>query len=172
MKKAVTGKKLGHALGNAPLKVVVIDDEAMTTNMIEKSIDLWGHSVVSASGVKEARKKLAEIEFDLCFVDINVSNGNGLALVRDIRKLSPGVNVVAMTGDSSRETELRIRDLRVMYFLIKPVERAELQSIIDHVSKRKTLDQVKDQVPHTAAPARGCKSCPEKNRAQAAIKQP
>jgi DNA-binding NtrC family response regulator len=172
MKKTETRQECEHAIDIAALNVLVVDDEEMITNMIEKSIALWGHSVVSVSGVKEARKKLAEIEFDLCFVDINVSNGNGLALVRDIRKLLPEGNIVAMTGDSSRETELRIRELRVMYFLIKPVERAELQSIIDHVSKRKTLDQVKDQVPHTAVPARGCKSCPEKNASTTAIEKP
>ena len=118
------------------LKVLIVDDEQMG-NVIGKAVEQLGHKVAVVKCYKEALKKIAETKFDLILWDINLSNGNGIDLIAEIRKSSGDVNIVAMTGDSNREIEERVRVQGVIYYMIKPFELDELNSIINHLARRK-----------------------------------
>ena len=118
------------------LKVLIVD-EAQMGNVIGKAVDQLGHKVAVADCYKEALQKIAETNFDLILWDINLSNGNGIDLIPEIRKSVGKVNIIAMTGYSNREIEQRVRVLGVIYFMIKPFELDELRSIINHHAKRK-----------------------------------
>lgn len=118
------------------LKVLIVDDEQMG-NVIGKAVEQLGHKVAVVKCYKEALQKIAETKFDLILWDINLSNGNGIDLIPEIRGSAGDVNIVAMTGDSNREIEERVRVQGVIYYMIKPFELDELNSIINHLAKRK-----------------------------------
>ena len=118
------------------LKVLIVDDEQMG-NVIGKSVEQLGHKVAVVKCYKEALQKIAETKFDLILWDINLSDGNGIDLIAEIRKSAGKVNIVAMTGDSNREMEQRARAQGIIYYMIKPFELNELRSIINHLARRK-----------------------------------
>jgi DNA-binding NtrC family response regulator len=138
MEKAGVEKNNESNIHPVVLHVLVVDDEKTDIKVLETNIVYSGHKTHIVNGVEDARKKLSRLAFDLCFLNINISNKDGILLINEIKKFSPDTYIVAMTGDSSWEMESEIRKLRVMYFLIKPLERTELQSIISHVSKIKS----------------------------------
>jgi DNA-binding response OmpR family regulator len=119
------------------LNVLIVDNEQMGS-AIGKTVEQLGHSVVVAECYKKAFQKTAETKFDLILWDVNLSGGNGIDLIPEIRKKSvEDVNIVAMTGASTIEIEQKIRLPGVIYYMIKPFRLDELRSIINHLSKRK-----------------------------------
>ena len=118
------------------LKVLVVDDE-QTGNVLGKTVEQLGHETIVAECYKEALQKIAETNFDLVLWDITLSNGNGIDLIREIRRSAGDVNIVAMTGHNSCETEQRVRVQGIIYYMIKPFELDELRSIINHLARRK-----------------------------------
>ncbi len=109
----------------------------MIVNFLSKAIEMLGHLAETAGSCEEALQKISEIDFDLVLLDVNLSDGDGVEFITKIRKISADSNIVVMTGDSSREMELRAREKGIMYYLIKPFEMKELKSIINHLFIRK-----------------------------------
>ncbi|MCK5545006.1 MAG: response regulator [Desulfobulbaceae bacterium] len=138
MEHAGIGQKGEYGLGMSPLKVLVVDDDEMVANFMRQVISRLDHLAEIAGGCEEALQKISEADFDLAFVDVNLSDGDGIELINEIRKTFPDISIVAMTGNSSREMEIRVREQRVICFLIKPFEMKEVCYIVGHVLKRKS----------------------------------
>ena len=116
-------------------KVHIFDEEI--GDILWKRVEQLGHKVVVSQCQKEALQKITETNFDLILLDANRSNGNGINLIQEIRKLAGDVHIIAMAGDPSRELEQKLREQRIIYYMIKPFEFVELKSIINHLSERK-----------------------------------
>ena len=115
-----------------------MDDDRAMLDMVGAFFKKRGYAVLLAEGCEEALQKISEADFDLAFVDVNLSDVDGIELINEIRKTFPDISIVAMTGNSSREMEIRVREQRVICFLIKPFETKEVYYIVDHVLKRKS----------------------------------
>ncbi len=118
------------------LHVLIVDDEDLA-HALGKTIEQLGHKAEVAGCYKEALKKIAEVNFDLILLDMNLSNGDGIDFISEIRQSVEDLNIVAMTSDPNRELEQKLREQRVIYYMIKPFELDELRSIINHLSRRK-----------------------------------
>ena len=116
---------------------VLIVDKVLMRNVIGKIVEQLGHKAAFAKCYKEALQKITKTKFDLILWDINLSNGNGIDLISEIREAVGDANIVAMAGDSDREVERRVRVQGVIYYMIKPIEFDELKSILNHLSERK-----------------------------------
>lgn len=118
------------------LKILIVDN-ALMGNVIGEIVEYLGHKAAFAKCYKEALQKIANAKFDLILWDINLSDGNGIDLISEIRGSTGNVNIVAMTDDSNREVERRVRIQGVSYYMIKPIEFDELKSIVSHLAERK-----------------------------------
>lgn len=89
-----------------PLKVLVVEDEALLAMELESLVEEAGHSVVGwATSASEAREIVDTVEADIAFVDIHLSDGaTGIDVARYINdKQSP--MVVFMTANPKRIPE-------------------------------------------------------------------
>lgn len=59
--------------------------------------------MVTALNGEEALKKAAEHKFDLALIDIKMPRLNGIAVFRELKKISPQTIVVIMTGTPMEE---------------------------------------------------------------------
>lgn len=116
---------------------ILIFDEGQVETAIVKTIERWGHEVSVVRSDTEALDKIAKVDFDLILVDLNISNSMGLDFIQKIRESAGNVNIVTMTSHSSRDMEQRIREQRIIYYMIKPFRFDELKSIVNHLSRRK-----------------------------------
>lgn len=122
---------------NNYLSVLVVDDEAAIQKFLKEIIETLGHSVKTAKNHPEALLKLSQGRFDLAFMDVNLPDGDGVELIRTSKTLFPEINIVAMAGGATRNEEITIREQRVIFFLIKPFTRKEIQEIVDHMARKK-----------------------------------
>ena len=117
----------------AGLRVLAVDDDLDTLEMMSELLSLRGAEVRSAGSADEAISTLAGFEPDVLVSDISMPGRDGYELIRDIRSRgwSPeALPAVAVTALASSEDRRRALDAGYQVHLGKPVDPAELTSIL------------------------------------------
>jgi DNA-binding NtrC family response regulator len=84
--------------------------------------------------------------FDLAIVDMNLPDGNGLDLISEIKAVSPGTQVIVLTGFATIDTAIQATQKGAYHFLTKPFNVEELMSLLDKALTHKTLEQENKQL--------------------------
>ncbi len=130
---------MSYDLGKA--KVLVVEDMKPMQTLLKSILSVYGFKDVgTASGETEAFRIFCRMNPDLVVVDWVLEDGDGISLVRRIRKdpASPNafVPVVLMTGFSSRLRVEKARDMGVTEFLVKPFTSRDLYARIEHIIEK------------------------------------
>jgi len=126
------------------LKVLVVDDEFDTREVLRAGIGQCGAEVLTASTVREALEAIEGERPDLLISDIGMPGEDGYELIKQVRALPAGrggkMPAIALTAYA--RTEDRLRALRAGYqmHISKPVELAELVAVMASLIQRN--DQV------------------------------
>ncbi len=136
---AATGSGAAPAEG---LRILLAEDDAVTSTAIGRLLAKRGHAVTSAASGMEAVALLEREDFDLVLMDIQMPELDGVEATRAIRANAAlgdkaRVPIVAMTafamsGDRERFLEAGMDD-----YVSKPVDIAELDAVIRQVVARK-----------------------------------
>lgn len=83
------------------MRIVLCDDHAMWLEALATALATRGHSVVAtAMSPAEAVDAVADTDPDVCALDVNFPEGNGLDAAEMIRRSSPRTRVLMLTGAS------------------------------------------------------------------------
>ena len=86
-------------------KILVVDDERTIRNLIETVLSESGHSVVCAEDGLQAIELLRrDRDFQLLLTDIALPGVDGIAVIREARRICPAIIPLVMTGHGSLET--------------------------------------------------------------------
>ena len=115
--------------------VIAIDDNEELLTLIEglfERSDLKDFcNLLTFSDSLEAALQIGgEGRPDLLLLDVRMSGMDGVDLAKKIRSIYDDVKIVFMSGYPRDEIEARIRDLRVVDYLIKPFDFNTLYSLI------------------------------------------
>lgn len=105
--------------------LIVEDDPASSAILAFISEDQGKVRVSQAGSAREMRAVLSRDVADLIVLDLQLPDGNGLCLARQIRTRSE-VPIVVVTGDASRETRLSALEIGVNDFVTKPFDVKEM----------------------------------------------
>jgi CheY-like chemotaxis protein len=91
--------------GSAPLRVLVVDDDAVDRMAAARHLTRTGLPVEieEADGVLAAIGRLADAPFDCVLLDFNLPDGDGLTFLRGLRTAGITVPVVMLTGQNDPE---------------------------------------------------------------------
>jgi two-component system chemotaxis response regulator CheY len=78
--------------------ILLVDDDALLREALHKTLVRAGYEVEDASGGTEALKMFRRQPHDLVITDIVMVDGEGLDMIRALRKLDPHVKIIAMSG--------------------------------------------------------------------------
>lgn len=121
------------------VRLLVVDDEADTGEMLMAMLTRSGAEVVVARSAEEALAEIERSRFDLLISDIGMPGADGYELLSRVRNLPAGAGrlpAVALTAYA--RTEDRLRALRAGYqtHVPKPVEPAELIAVVSSLVAR------------------------------------
>jgi CheY-like chemotaxis protein/two-component sensor histidine kinase len=122
----------GPSLAGA--RIVVIDDDPTTVELITEVLIQVGADVIECRTTDEALDAIARRRPDALVSDIEMPGQDGYSLIRKLRALSPeqGGKVPAVALTAFGRPEDRVRSLRAGFniHVTKPVDPAELIAII------------------------------------------
>jgi DNA-binding NtrC family response regulator len=117
------------------LSVLVADDEESIRSVVQQWLARNGHSAFAAASGREAAALLQQHRFDLVITDVLMSEGDGLDLIGELRRLQPAARILAMSGggrymESSDYLKLA-RGLGAHAAVMKPFDFERLQQGIE-----------------------------------------
>lgn len=126
-------ERLGQATPRTldPYRILVVDDEPLVGAVLrELFVDAGFHVDTTTTG-EDAMMRLDAGGTHLVLADKNLPGLSGLDLLRYVKDVHPGVEVVMMTGYASLESAIEALDMGASAYLLKPFD--DLQEVIRKV---------------------------------------
>jgi DNA-binding response OmpR family regulator len=79
-------------------RILVIDDEQMVRDMLEKALGLVHFSVDTAENAFRAIEKIKNNKFDLVITDVNMPSMDGNEVARYIKSKNAGTPIIGVSG--------------------------------------------------------------------------
>lgn len=119
------------------MKLLLIEDnrdlaEGVTTALKEQKI-----SIEHADTLTLAKEKIGVYEYDILVVDLGLPDGNGLEIVKLIKKINPNSGVLIVTARDSIEDKVLGLELGADDYITKPFHMAELIARVRSLFRRK-----------------------------------
>jgi DNA-binding NtrC family response regulator len=122
--------------------ILVVDDESEIREGLEMLLSSEGYGVSSAETGESGLAKIGEHPFDLLLLDVSLPDGNGLDLLREIRRRDPLLSVVLITAYGSIDMARAAFKGGALDFITKPWSNDELLAqVAQAVESRRLRDE-------------------------------
>ena len=112
--------------------ILVVEDEAEALQWLHSMIQGWGYTVIACPDCDSARAAMEETgPFAMVLTDLNLPDGHGATLIRELRQQVPGLPAVIITGDT--EDAKRFTTDEAVWLLHKPLAPPRLHATIRRI---------------------------------------
>lgn len=121
-------------------RILIVDDDPLVLETLSEVLDREGFHVSRASGGRKALEILAADPHALLLTDIRMPEIDGMELLREVRRLHPGTDVLLMTGFGSLDGAIDAMTLGAADYLIKPLKPKEIIARVRSILLRRKLE--------------------------------
>ena len=108
------------------MKIFLIEDDLAIGRALLSVLQDEGHAVVWVRMAAEVRARLAGEHFDAMLLDLGLPDGDGMALLRELRRDGLSLPVLVITSRDSLDDRLKGFNAGADDYLIKPFDIPEL----------------------------------------------
>ncbi|MFV8355785.1 response regulator transcription factor [Flavobacterium sp. XS1P32] len=124
------------------MKILLIEDEPEMQKSIVHYLELEKFKVEVANDFEIAFEKIQLYEYDCILLDITLPNGNGLELIKAIKKTRPKTGIIVISAKNSLDDKIDGLNLGADDYLPKPFYLAELNARVKSLIRRNVYDGV------------------------------
>lgn len=117
-------------------RLLVVDDDILVLRGLERSLREQGFSVHTARNIDDARRLIAEQEFDAALIDECLEGARGSVLVGELRTAKSPCFAVMITGSERGDAARTALSVGAEDFLTKPVQDRQLYSVLRRTVER------------------------------------
>ena len=111
---------------SAPL-IMLVDDEVQFVETTAKRLTARNFRVISAFSAEACLEKIqTEPDIDVIILDIKMPGMDGIAALKEIKKISSLIEVIMLTGHGTIDSAIAAMKLGACDFLMKPFDMEEL----------------------------------------------
>lgn len=126
---------------NAPLNVLVVDDEANIRKTLSLCLETDGHRVAAVGNFEDAVSENARRSFDLAFVDLRLGTASGLDLIPALLAASPWLKIVVITAYASIDTAVEAIRRGASDYIPKPFTPAQVALAVRKAAEVRSMEQ-------------------------------
>ena len=104
--------------------IMIVEDDRQIQDFIAYSLMTAGFGVLTAGGVEEAMRKMRSKKPDIMVLDLGLPDGDGLDLIRRVRKFSD-IPIIVVSARDKEEDKIEALD-----YITKPFSESELMARI------------------------------------------
>lgn len=114
------------------MKILLVDDSRTIRNIQKNVLSQLGHTdVMEAADGVEALKVMESTKPDLCLIDWNMPNMDGITLVRKIRETDKKMPLLMVTTEAEKSRVLEAIKAGVNNYVVKPFTAETLSEKIN-----------------------------------------
>jgi len=119
------------------MKILIIEDEVELLIAISNYLTKEYYICELAANYSKALEKTAIYEYDIILLDITLPDGNGLELIKIIKKHNSKAGIIILSAKNSLDDKISGLDLGADDYLTKPFQLSELNSRIKALLRRR-----------------------------------
>jgi DNA-binding response OmpR family regulator len=108
------------------MRILLVEDDRLLGDGLRAGLHGDGHAVDWVTGCTPAAAALAAEPFDLVVLDLGLPDGDGIDLLRDLRRTGRDLPVLVLTARDTVDDRVRGLDGGADDYLVKPFDLAEL----------------------------------------------
>lgn len=101
-------------------KILVVEDDTLLNKTLSYSLESNGYTVASAFSAASARALFIADEYHLCVLDINLTDGSGFDLCKEIKERYEDTAVVFLTANDMESDMIKGFELGADDYVTKP----------------------------------------------------
>jgi DNA-binding response OmpR family regulator len=126
---------IGKSIKN--MKLLLIEDEIELAQSIINLLKKEAYRVEWVENYSDAESKIEQFTYDCVLVDITLPDGNGLDIVRLLKKRNVNSGVIIITAKNSLKDRIEGLDIGADDYISKPFHLAELNSRVKALLRRR-----------------------------------
>ena len=121
------------------MNILVVEDAPHVRRFLIEGLEREGHTVIGADDLAKARELVGENHFDMIIIDRMLPDGDGVDLIRELRRANNRVPAIGLTGKD--RIEERVEGLRsgLDDYITKPFSFEEVVARVDALAEREGL---------------------------------
>ncbi|MBA7677439.1 Sporulation initiation phosphotransferase F [subsurface metagenome] len=116
-------------------KILVLDDVLDAVILIKRILQKKGHEVFGFTEEEEALDYARSNEVDLTILDIKLKKMSGIEVLEELKKITPSMGVIMLTGYPTMETARESLKLGATEYCVKPIDKDEIEEKVASVLK-------------------------------------
>jgi DNA-binding NtrC family response regulator len=132
--------------GNTNEQILVVDDDQAIRWMLQEALQSWGFAPVEAGSVAEAISQFKAELPAAVLLDIDLPDGSGLDVLREIKREHPEAIVIMITGNVQVDNTISALRGGAYDFIAKPINLEELRVTIRNAIETRQLRREVAQV--------------------------
>jgi DNA-binding response OmpR family regulator len=122
------------------MKVLVIEDNVELLRDIQNYLEQEGNICEIAQDYQTAHMKVGVFPYDILVVDITLPDGNGLDLIKEIKKENIDVGIIIISARNALDDKVHGLEIGADDYLTKPFYLPELKARINALYRRKVYN--------------------------------
>lgn len=119
------------------MKILIIEDEATLAQSIREYLEAEGSICEVAATFDEAWMKAGMYQYDCILVDITLPGGNGLEVIRELKKQHSTAGIIIISAKNSLDDKITGLEIGSDDYLPKPFHLSELNARVKALVRRK-----------------------------------
>lgn len=111
--------------------ILYVEDELNIQKQMTEYLEGYFRDVYVSSDGKQGLEKYEEYHPDVLLLDIDLPHMDGLSLAKSIRKKDKSVSIIMLTAFTDQEKLLKATELKLLKYLVKPIDLLEFQETLD-----------------------------------------
>ena len=123
------------------MRLLLLEDTEDVAEAIVVNFARHGHAVDHASTCEAARDALAVQDYDLVILDINLPDGSGVEVLRELRGGKITTPVLMLTARLDIDDRVQALDIGADDYLMKPFDLRELEARVRALARRNSEER-------------------------------
>jgi len=111
--------------------VLIVDDEKNYLVVLSAFLSGEGYETLTAANAQEALQIVETVDLDLVLTDMKMPSMDGIAFLKEIKKMNPELPVLMMTAYGTVEKAVEAMQLGAFNFIQKPFKNETLKQMVD-----------------------------------------
>lgn len=122
------------------MKILIIEDEPQMLENMRQTLEREQYTVETAVDFATASDKISVYDYDCILLDITLPDGNGLELLKQLKKQGKHDGIIIVSAKDSLDDRLEGLNLGADDYLPKPFHMAELHARVRAIVRRRNFE--------------------------------